>query len=329
MKYSTLITTFLLLVLISCQEPDDLPPSSSNNTTQVATGLIKDNKIDINGTERDYDIFVPESYNNSPIVILLHGNGSSSDDLMGETDIKAPYKKWIQIATENNIILLIPNGVVGTNGNAGWNDCRADAIGNPDQDDTAFIQAVLTELKNTYSINTNRVYVNGTSNGGQMAIRLVQEIPEEITAIAVIAASMSGNSACIDSDIPVSVLFMNGTDDPILPFEGGDMASNRGNVLSTNESINYWITRNKTDISPTVTLLPDTNPDDNSTVEISLYQNGENNTEIALYKIQDGGHTEPSILERYSNIFKLIVGEQNGDIEMADEIWDFFKDKLK
>jgi len=43
------------------------------------------------------------------------------------------------------------------------------------------------------------------------------------------------------------------------------------------------------------------------------------------YEVVNGGHTEPSIQERYSNLYKLIVGNQNGDIEMAQEIWGFFR----
>ena len=49
----------------------------------------------------------------------------------------------------------------------------------------------------------------------------------------------------------------------------------------------------------------------------------------SLYKIGGGGHTEPSIKERYSGPFELQVGLQNNDIEMADEVWQFFKDKQK
>ena len=46
-------------------------------------------------------------------------------------------------------------------------------------------------------------------------------------------------------------------------------------------------------------------------------------------KLNNGGHTEPSISERYSSIWLSIVGNQNGDIEMANEVWDFFKTKTR
>jgi len=122
---------------------------------------------------------------------------------------------------------------------------------------------------------------------------------------------------------------MNGTEDPLVPYEGGQIASNRGLVLSTDASVDYWVNRNGTDIVPIVENLPDTNPNDESTIEKSTYPNGDNNTEVVLYKVIGGGHTEPSLEERFGPIYLAIVGVQNGDVEMAHEIWDFFKDKVK
>jgi len=120
---------------------------------------------------------------------------------------------------------------------------------------------------------------------------------------------------------------MNGTVDPINPFEGGEMKGDRGEVRSAEETIDYWVNRNQTDTTPMVTDFPDTDTSDNSTIKKHLYGNGTSNTEVAFYEVVGGGHTEPSIAERYSNAFKIIVKEQNGDIEMADEVWDFFKTK--
>ena len=67
----------------------------------------------------------------------------------------------------------------------------------------------------------------------------------------------------------------------------------------------------------------------NSTVEKQLYTGGADGTEVALYKIIGGGHNAPSIQEQYSVLFELIVGKQNHDIEMADEVWNFFRNKSK
>jgi polyhydroxybutyrate depolymerase len=77
------------------------------------------------------------------------------------------------------------------------------------------------------------------------------------------------------------------------------------------------------------TNLPDINKKDKSTVEKYIYINGLNNTEVALFKIIGGGHTEPSITKRYGSRYLKLVGNQNNDIEMANEVWDFLKNKSK
>ena len=57
--------------------------------------------------------------------------------------------------------------------------------------------------------------------------------------------------------------------------------------------------------------------------------NGTYDTEVAFYEVVGGGHNEPRMSERYSNVFKAIVKEQNGAIEMATKVWNFFKTKIK
>ena len=107
------------------------------------------------------------------------------------------------------------------------------------------------------------------------------------------------------------------------------MEGTRGQVLSTQETIAYWVNRNQTSTTPITTNLQDLDTSDNTTVSKHIYPNGTNNTEVAYYEVIGGGHTEPSRAERYTNIFisLFMLGEQNGDIEMANEVWDFFKTK--
>jgi len=246
---------------------------------------------------------------------------------MGFNGKKAPYGEWERIATAENLILLVPNGTDGSNGHRGWNDCRNDSSGNPVVDDVLFIETLIDDVVRVYGANASKVFASGTSNGGHMAMRLANEIPNKLTAFAAIVASNSRNSKCSIATTPISALFMNGTEDPINPFEGGEMLGNRGEVDSAQETIDYWVNRNQTETSPEITNFTDADTSDKSTVKKHLYTNGVNNTEVAFYEIVGGGHTEPSIAERYSNAFKIIVKEQNGDIEMADEVWNFFKNK--
>ena len=311
----------LIALMVGCTKEDDVNPLRGEQ------GWHKNNTIDISGTSRNYHVYLPQNASNAPMVVLLHGNRSSNNELLGFTNVKAPYKIWETIAAQENIILIVPNGTNGSNGHRGWNDCRSDSEGNPDANDVLFIESLIDFVSNEHNADDSKVFAVGTSNGGHMAMRLAQEIPEKLSAFAAIVASKPVNTQCTNATLPISALLMNGTEDPINPYDGGAMKSDRGEVLSGQETIEYWVNRNQTDTTPTVSDLPNTNSSDNTTVKKYLYINGINNTEVAFYEVVGGGHTEPSIAERYGNLFKAIVKEQNGDIEMANEVWDFFKSK--
>ena len=311
--------------LTGCNKDDGPPPAAPDGS-----GWQEDLSIAVDGTNRDYFLYLPENANNAPVVFLLHGNGSNNSQLMGFefSGQRAPYKVWETIATTENLILVVPNGTE-TNGNPrGWNDCRNDANGNPNSNDVLFISSIIDRTIEDYNANASRIFAVGTSNGGHMAMRLAEEIPNKLSGFASIVSSRAENSQCTDSTIPISALFMNGTADTINPFEGGPMAGDRGDVFSAQETVAYWIDRNQTDTTPVVTNFEDTDTSDNCTATKRLYQNGTNNTEVAFYEITGGGHSEPSILERYRTFGLLdVLKEQNGDIEMAEEVWNFFKNK--
>jgi polyhydroxybutyrate depolymerase len=320
-KMKKLIGIFILLLILSCSK-DKIDP-------EIEKGLLKNQSILIGNTNRNYHLYIPNNPTNASVVFLFHGNGGSYDDMVGLTNLKAPYKIWINIALQENLIIVVPNGILGSSNSRGWNDCRNDASTNPTSNDVQFTNELLDFIKGKYNSNNQKVYAVGTSNGGHFAIRLAQEIPNRITAFASVVAANSVNSQCTNSNIKVSALFMNGTDDPIMPYIGGQMASNRGEVFSTDNTVTYWTQRNATLTTPEITDIPNTNAVDGSTVKKYLYKNGGNGTEVALYKVISGGHTEPSVMERYSSLFLTLVGNQNGDIEMANEIWNFFKTKTK
>lgn len=309
------------LLVVSCK-----PGKDELNTEPI---LKLNETIVIDGISRNFHVQYPPNPNNNPLVILLHGHGGSADQSIGLELSKSPQRIWLDVAKDEEFIVLVPNGELGPEDSRGWNDCRTDAIGNPSTNDVKFIDCLIDRMQQEYNHDINKVYVAGISNGALMSQRLAQEMPEKITAFASIINSAAENSICSESEEPISALFMNGTMDPLVPYDGGQILNNRGEVKSTDESVQYWIARNQTDTTPIVEIIENSNTDDNSNVEKSIYANGTNNTEVILYKIIGGGHTEPSKVQRYAQIYLSIVGGQNGDMEMAEEVWQFFKDKSK
>jgi polyhydroxybutyrate depolymerase len=306
-------------------------------------GLVKEQVISIDGIERTYDTYVPNKGLSGvrPLVVLLHGHFGDADVMTGENGKKAPYKIWLSIAERERWFLVIPDGAYGPDDHRGWNDCRAESTVNPVTDDVKFINSVIDKMLSVHSIDKNRIYAHGTSNGGNMAYRLAQEAGDKYRAVASIVSQMTDKSKCNPVNLPISVLIMNGTKDPILPYKGGEAGKRhadkdktekgktdkgkRGSVLSTADTVKYWLKNNSINTPPSVSNLPNINKKDRSTVHIKQYTGGKHNTEVVLYEVRGGGHTEPSLSEHYARLYKLIVGRQNKDFEMAEEIWKFFE----
>lgn len=286
--------------------------------------LVRDQSIDVAGSIRNYHLYVPADPADASTVLLLHGNGGSADQLIGVDRAKAPYTVWLDIAERENLLLIVPDGATGPNGKQGWNDCRTDAKTNPATSDTDVLSSLLDDVQARYGNGSRPVFVAGTSNGGMMSQRLADELPERLDAVAVVVASRPINNECADSTVALPILFMNGTDDPILPYDGGNIAGDRGEVLPTVGTVAHWVERNRADTSAVRTDVPDRDTRDGSRIIRLTYAGGTGGAVVMHYEVVNGGHTEPSMAQRYGRLFKRIVGEQNGDIEMAEEIWSFF-----
>jgi polyhydroxybutyrate depolymerase len=293
----------------------------------------KNQKLTIDGIERSYDLFIPDTASGKrPLVLLFHGHVGSARLMEGRYGVPAPYKRWLAIAKRNNLLVAIPNGEKGADRKRGWNDCRADAKTNPRTSDVKFTLAMIEAINRGHPVDRSRIYANGTSNGGNMVIRLALEVPEHFAAVAAVVANNPDHSECHAKRVPISVLFMNGTADPLMPYKGGRVGEDkyaRGTVLSTDASVHYWIRLDGTKTQPVVYRFPDVDPEEKSTVVRYSYTGGKDNTEVVLYEVINGGHSEPSKREKYRWFYKHIAGNQNHDIEMADEVWGFFRNKSR
>src|SRR5215468_2457153 len=77
------------------------------------------------------------------------------------------------------------------------------------------------------------------SNGRFMSGSLACDSSDKIVAVGILAASLCPNTAAACKPAkPVSALIIQGTKDPLVPFEGGALGKNgdRGEVLSHDAS---------------------------------------------------------------------------------------------
>ena len=254
----------------------------------------------MDGLTRSFNIFVPDTYDPSepvPLLFCLHGYGSNHDVIMEYTDFNT-------IASSENFIVVYPQGSL-LNGITHWN-VGGWTVGSF-VDDISFIDLIIETVSDSYSINPDRIYSTGMSNGGYMSFLLACQLSEKIAAVASVTGSMTPQTfySC-QPQRAISVLQMHGTSDGVVPYGG-----NQAWTMGINTVVNYWKTHNNCSASPTVIDLPDIYTFDNSTVQEITYSNGDNNTMVKHYKVNGGGHDWFGVWG-------------NRDINATELIWEFF-----
>jgi len=254
------------------------------------------------GITRSYTIYVPASYTPgtpAPMVLNFHGYTSSAFEQLYYGDFRA-------IADTAGFLLVVPNGTLDATGTTYWNSGWGGTV-----DDIGFTSALIDEIASTYSVNLNRVYSTGMSNGGFMSYTLACSLSDRIAAIASVTGSMNvGQDQTCNATHPTPVMEIHGTADLTVPYDGQTFMEAIPNVLS------YWVNFNNCNATPVVTDVPNTNLTDGCTAVHYKYSGGTNGVDVEHYKIIDGGHTWPGSI--------FTIGVTNNDFIASKKIWQFF-----
>lgn len=282
----------------------------------TVSGASATRTIDAGGLRRTFVLHLPPSVPSGasvPLVFVLHGGGGTGAGIERQTGFS-------RLADREGFIAVYPNAV-----DRNWNDGRGDPhIRSQAEgiDDVGFISAVISLLSNEYRVDPKRIFATGISNGGFMSQLLAARLSERIAAIAAVAAGMGpAVAAALKPSTPVSVLVINGTNDPLVPYGGGPVARNRGETISTDEIIRKWVAANHCAGDPVAAQLPDTDPSDGTRVTKTAYSACAQQSVVVLYTIEGGGHTWPGGSQYLP---RGIVGRVSRDINANEVIWAFF-----
>lgn len=264
--------------------------------------------ITYNSTNRTYLLHVPPSYvagSPMPLVVAMHGGGGWGAQL--ENSSKLSIK-----ADQAGFIVVYPEGVKNLIGIRTWNagGCCSYAM-QKNIDDVGFLSALIDTLTATYSIDTDRIYATGMSNGAFMSYRLACERSNKIAAIAPVAGSMNVSACSPIRGVPV--IHFHSYLDTNVPYQGGIGSGASGHYNPPIDSVlNVWADYSNCLIKNDTTY--------NGTDYTHVAWHGSDcNNEVHLYITQDGGHSWPG-----GNA--TVTGDPASTaINANDLMWTFFE----
>jgi polyhydroxybutyrate depolymerase len=297
-----------------------------------------------------------------PVVILLHGRNQDADDMARLTHFNQLADKDSIIAVyplaargEWNIGVHreqpqpqmqrpgsgrrggwgggggYPGGGGGYPGGGGGYPGGGQSGGqNPDEtrnrpepaDDVSFLNQMLDAIALEYSVDTHRIYASGLDDGGFMAMRVGCSMADRVAAIAPVGAALPKTMICLPSR-PVPAVFISGTEDPIIPYDGGNYKPGQFHVLSAEETAKTWARFDRCNEKPAQGKIPPPQKGGKETKTFT-FSGCQDNSQVILYSVKNGGNTWPGG-EQYMS--EKEVGKTRDALNANETIWSFLASK--
>jgi polyhydroxybutyrate depolymerase len=302
----------LPLILTACDEPGSTPepeapppasmppPSGEHESAAASTpprepapptctgkpGKPGDEEITIvsSGLEREATIHVPPLHDGVkalPLVLVLHPLLLTRKNMRNLVKVE----RFADDA-EHGFVALFPDGV-GRSWNAG--ECCGDAK-EKKLDDVGFIRDLIEHVSQRWCIDRARVYSMGFSNGAFLSHRLACELPGGVRAIAPVAGTLGIPASTCKPAHPTPVLAIHGTDDDLVPYEGGPPkiphGASFGTFISPGATDSFWAETNGCKGAPSTYFT-------RGEVSCVRHEQCRDQATVALCTVNGGGHQWP------------------------------------
>lgn len=278
--------------------------------------------IEVGGLRRTYFLHVPPGLPpDRPVALVLAFHGG---DLLHSDAAGARMERLTgldALADREGFLVAYPNG---THGN--WNDGRDPSVSAAHRegvDDVGFVSALIDDVAARFPVDLKRVYATGISNGAIFSHALAARLARRIAAIAPVAGGIAEPfDRAFHPERPVSVLIVQGTADPLVPFHGGAVAGGRrGRIVDTDRAVEMWSAVDAPSGPLRREVLARPVASDGCTVLETRWTGGRSGTEIALVTLKGGGHTWPGGPQYLP---RSLIGKACSEIDASELIWRFF-----
>jgi polyhydroxybutyrate depolymerase len=302
----TIYSKYLSQVHRFYSEPGGVLEWSVQHTNEDGHGFFF-TETEVDGLLRRWLTYIPRTYNEAvehPLVLAIHGGYSATTSFTGDTH-------WQDVAEKYGFIVVFPQSYPSSINNffqsipvPFWRQYVL--VPDSPHDDVAFLKEVIARTKNTYNIDTRRIFSTGHSNGAGMTWRLGLDTPELLSAIAPIGLTLSSyfeDAEPAPLDVPLPTWVFMGRYDGL----GADQFE-KG---STNDKcLQYWSKRNGFDAS-----ILSAKFDDSGRFYIRTWTNGCNN--IPLFRFATAKNCPHAYLPSEAELiwvefFSKITMEEDG-----------------
>ncbi len=283
-------------------------------------GALEEITLNDGNWDRTGLVYLPSSYNNGsdklPLILALHGR-------LGDGKGTVKFMKLNPKADALGYVVVYPDGI-----SRSWADARNSGPAHDrGVDDITFLSKLIDECAAKYRIDTSRVYMVGMSNGGFMTTTFCCAKPEKIAAAVTVTGIMAVDPStwCTPSS-GTPVMFLMGTEDPLVPYEGGEIAAKNGKgngsfTCSVDEAVVAWRNNNGCSDAKQVIDYPDLKRDQ-CTMRETRYTDCSGNNEVVLIDCVGGGHTWPGGDQYLS---KRRIGRVCRELRAENIIFEFFE----
>lgn len=303
MIHRILLTT--LVILAAAAAPGD---AAVVRGATVVESMVHDGRL------RTWRLHVPWSYDAArptPLVLALHPAFNSGASMEGISGLSA-------VAERRGFIVAYPDGIDGHwfGSTPGVLDAAAGEAS------VRFVSALIDRIGAGCRLDRRRVFATGYSEGGGLSMLLQWRLADRIAAIAPVAAAIPRDFTYRLPDRPVSALWINGTADATVPYEGGPQPGSGIVLTAPWRTVAAWAQHDGAWPVPVVQTLPNWIWWDWCWAERRTWVGGAQGSEMVLYTIHGGGHTWPgSALTPWAGI---VLGNTCADFDAGEVIWEFF-----
>ena len=183
----------------------------------------------------------------APLLILLHGYGADGA-------IQDAYLGLAAATDAHGMLYVHPDGTPNAKSERFWNATDACCGARSGVDDSAYIDAIIADVKARYDVDPRRVFIVGHSNGGFMAYRMACDHADEIAAVVSLEGATYANPSRCRPTEPVAVLEVHGTADDTIDYDGGTIGKAR--YPGAKDTIATWARYNGCDAKATLPAPP-------------------------------------------------------------------------